>query len=195
MHNGKNLKSKATREKAFQTTLRFPASALATVIAEVEENCCDLLLVKDEGVYVMAEKGLLQQGKRQIAYADGFDPATAADAGEFYDMVRTACGGDDFCDHLTLTPQLLDVLRSVAADLVIELTPTSFTVSAEAIDNGGAIHQFAAPTGEIYQYNDDSIFCREADGLWHFMMWHRINKPTPEMVWQRICATRNSGEQ
>lgn len=65
-----------------------------------------LMLVKDEGVYLMAPtkpRQMVEDGSRcVIAYAQGFDP-TERDRSEVWDDARAACGGDDFCEAIPLT--------------------------------------------------------------------------------------------
>lgn len=79
-------------------TVRFKGAALRPVLAEAAANQCRVILVKDQGVYFMAERGESRaDGRRKtIAYAVGCNPdvdafddwwgLARADFGEFFDL-------------------------------------------------------------------------------------------------------------
>lgn len=67
-----------------------------------EEQGAAVLLVKDEGIYLMsnglpfdpAEPGDARDVRRFVAYAKGFGPKAG------YDKIRAAVGGDDFSEPI-----------------------------------------------------------------------------------------------
>lgn len=68
-----------------------------SVVRHAADNGLPLLLVKDQGVYLMPRTN----GKPPvIAYADGMNPEKD-DFDDWYDAAHDACGGDDFAEELT----------------------------------------------------------------------------------------------
>ena len=57
-------------------TVRFKGTELRPVLAEAVANQCRVILVKDQGVYFLAERGERRPDGRQktIAYAAGCNP-------------------------------------------------------------------------------------------------------------------------
>lgn len=57
-------------------TVRFKGTELRPVLAEAAANQCRVILVKDHGVYFLAERGERRHDGRQktIAYAAGLQP-------------------------------------------------------------------------------------------------------------------------
>ena len=76
-------------------TVRFKGAALRPVLAEAAANQCRVILVKDQGVYFMAERGERQpDGRRKtIAYAVGCNPHVDAfdDWSELVRSVSESC--------------------------------------------------------------------------------------------------------
>ena len=62
-------------------TVRFKGTELRPVLAEAVANQCRVILVKDQGVYFLAECGERRSDGRQktIAYAAGCNPDVDAD--------------------------------------------------------------------------------------------------------------------
>ena len=60
-------------------TVRFKGTELRPVLAEAVANQCRVILVKDQGVYFLAERGERRPDGRQktIAYAAGCNPRTS----------------------------------------------------------------------------------------------------------------------
>jgi len=66
-------------------------------VNEAKRNQCGIKVVKDHGIYFISDAGDIENGKRKnICYADGFDPETN-DFNEWWDRSNYICGGDDFC--------------------------------------------------------------------------------------------------
>ena len=113
-------------------SVMFNSTELTPVIQEAHHNQCPLLLVKDHGLYFMAEKGELnlETGRRLVAYAEGFDPDNVAFE-DWYDTLHDICGGDDFAESLASdSPVFKRVLshqvniRVEFEDNVLIMTPT-----------------------------------------------------------------------
>lgn len=100
--------------------LRFTADKLSPVIHEARSHQCQLLLVKDHGVYFMAEKV-----HSVLAYAVGCHP----DVDEFdqwWELSRNELGGDDFAHHFNPLEQIFSDLIEHNADLILEATSKHF---------------------------------------------------------------------
>ncbi|WP_279051953.1 DUF3085 domain-containing protein [Cedecea davisae] len=112
--------------------LLFTAKTLLPVVAFIQKNNADLLLVKDEGIYVMSSiEKVKKETKRTVAYAEGFDPNVFADGGELYDACVAAVGGDDFAESIKLSDVVLDALARGHHDLHIYVTPTQIRIELE----------------------------------------------------------------
>ncbi|WP_454834026.1 DUF3085 domain-containing protein [Rahnella aceris] len=80
--------------------LLFKNAVLKPVMEELQEKGGNMLLVKDEGIYLMAEKGAFRKGRRlHIAYAEGFDPRLTENE-DWYEKAYLEVGGDDFGEVL-----------------------------------------------------------------------------------------------
>ncbi len=81
--------------------LHFDPKALRPVIEEAQARQCELLLVKDEGIYLMPADGERNDAGRakHLAYADGCHPEMDEC---WYDNARALVGGDDFGERLTV---------------------------------------------------------------------------------------------
>ena len=80
--------------------LLFKNVVLKPVMEELQETGGNLLLVKDFGIYLMAEDGKYQDGCcSHIAYADGFDPRLPENE-SWYENATQEVGGDDFGESL-----------------------------------------------------------------------------------------------
>lgn len=111
--------------------LLFKAETLAPVIADVKNNACKLWFIADQGIYLTAEKATFVKSKRNISYAEGFDPDNWDDAGDMFDAVDEATDSSgDLGESVTLQPEMRDVLIAGNADLTIELSDSGFVFSA-----------------------------------------------------------------
>ena len=96
-------------------SLLFKGSDLKPVLAEAIANQCSIILVKDQGVYWLAERGERQANGRQrlLAYAVGCNPDVDV-FDDWWALARKELGGDDFAEHFdphseAFTPILNDV--------------------------------------------------------------------------------------
>lgn len=107
----------------------FKAAALRPVIQEAIQNQCPLLLVKDSGLYFMAEKGELNPdtGRRLVAYADGFDP-DKTDFDHWYPSLRAICGGDDFAETIESDTSLMQLVLNMHVNIRVAFTAHSLTI-------------------------------------------------------------------
>ena len=90
-----------------------------------------LILVHDEGIYCMSNgvPGLMAgDGERHVvAYAKGYNPHTDEDV---WDRARDAVGGDDFGEHLTLSPdQIASILGGDFKRLEINVNKRSISIA------------------------------------------------------------------
>ena len=110
-------------------SVMFHAAELAPVILEAHRNQCPLLLVKDNGLYFMAEKGELNPdtGRRLVAYAEGFDP-DKADFDDWYDTLRDICGGDDFAETIESDTPLMNLVLNMHVNIRVEFTEQTLAI-------------------------------------------------------------------
>ncbi|KER03585.1 DUF3085 domain-containing protein [Photorhabdus temperata] len=101
--------------------LLFKAKDLKPVLWEAIAHQCDVLLVKDQGIYILSDNGSMQNGKRLVAYARGYHPEK--DAG-WYERARAEVGGDDFAEKLGFAVSTLNRLLHDKCDLKVTLTAT-----------------------------------------------------------------------
>ncbi|CAI1201167.1 Protein of uncharacterised function (DUF3085) [Serratia quinivorans] len=105
----------------------FKGKKTLDVITHAREQGCDLLLVKDEGVYLMA--AARANGKRLLAYAEGLDPTTR-DSGDVFDDACRLCGGDDFMERIPSGDSTFDHLLEKQGHLEFLITPTEFCMES-----------------------------------------------------------------
>ncbi|MDR5804920.1 DUF3085 domain-containing protein [Caballeronia sp. LZ001] len=82
--------------------IRFLAADLHPVITEARNHDCDILLVKDQGVYMMSQKTDDQKEgqSRLVAYAVECNPDFLP-FDDWWDRAKQEFGGDDFVEHLS----------------------------------------------------------------------------------------------
>ncbi|EDS2151320.1 DUF3085 domain-containing protein [Salmonella enterica] len=111
-----------------QSEFLFTDPMLNVVIAEIKRFNCPLLFVKDHGVYVMAAKGEKNsKGKRNVCYANGFNPDTT-DFDELWDRMEATCGGDDFCETLAFDTRSIELLSRAKPYLRIMVSDSMLEV-------------------------------------------------------------------
>ena len=101
-------------------SVRFKGIDLRLVLAEAVVNQCRVILVKDQGVYFLAERGECRRDGRQklIAYAVGCNP----DLDAFDDWWELACaefGGDDFGEFFDLQEPVFARIQHSEDDLEV----------------------------------------------------------------------------
>jgi hypothetical protein len=101
--------------------LRFKASELKRVVDHALKTDADLLLVHDQGVYLMSAgepPDLLHSGKtaRYVAYAATCHPTK--DDG-WWDNARDLVGGDDFAETVPWARQIAQEIERGAAVIVL----------------------------------------------------------------------------
>lgn len=106
--------------------LVITAHELIPVLQEAKDNQCDVLLVKDHGIYAMSDQGVLENGKRRVAYAQGCDPDKDPD---WHDRCREEAGGDDFGEVLCLTDGMACRIRDKGVSLCITFTATHMKIT------------------------------------------------------------------
>ena len=106
--------------------LLFKNAVLKPVMEELQEKGGNMLLVKDEGIYLMAEKGAFRQGRRlHIAYAEGFDPRLTENE-DWYEKAYLEVGGDDFGEVLgnDFWGTFLEEVINKGCDVFIDVSET-----------------------------------------------------------------------
>jgi Protein of unknown function (DUF3085) len=114
-------------------SLRFKNAALRPVLVEAVTNQCQIVLVKDQGVYFLAERGERQPNGHQklIAYAVGCNPGV--DPFEtWWERGRIELGGDDFVEYFDPRDAVFTRIQSSQDDL--ELSATETHLSLRTID-------------------------------------------------------------
>ncbi|MBY4673888.1 DUF3085 domain-containing protein [Burkholderia multivorans] len=112
-------------------SLRFKGADLRPVLAEAVANRCRVVLVKDQGVYFLAERGARRPDGRQklIAYAIGCNPdVDPFDA--WWELARVELGGDDFGEFLDVQERVFARILSSEDDLEVSATATHLSLQA-----------------------------------------------------------------
>lgn len=68
-----------------------------------DDDKAQMILVKDQGVYLMVDRKSKTTEKKFVIYAKGYNPDVDED---WYDNARYDLGGDDFADYLPLKEML-----------------------------------------------------------------------------------------
>ncbi|NCG54499.1 DUF3085 domain-containing protein [Serratia fonticola] len=105
--------------------LVFSARELAPILQEAKDNQCDVLIVKDWGIYIMSAQGKRENGKHRVAYAQGCDPDKNPD---WYDVCHAEADGDDFGEVLCLTDGMVRRIRDKGVSLCITFTATHMEI-------------------------------------------------------------------
>lgn len=114
--------------------LRFKNADLRPVITEAVENKCKLILVKDQGVYFMSERGeQTPQGRRKLlAYAVGCNPDTDP-FDDWWELARAELGGGDFAEYLDPADAVLQRVLTSTDDLHVIATEKHLTIETSHV--------------------------------------------------------------
>ncbi|WP_339456248.1 DUF3085 domain-containing protein [Pseudomonas sp. EA_65y_Pfl1_P120] len=106
-------------------SLLFKGHDLRPVLAEAIANQCHVILVKDHGVYCLAEQGERQACGRQklIAYAVGCNPGVDT-FDDWWALARNELGGDDFGEHFDPHSEVFTRILNGEDDLELAATAT-----------------------------------------------------------------------
>lgn len=110
--------------------LIFKAETLTPVIQDVTKNACELWFLADDGIYLTAAEATFIREKRNICYAEGFDPDLWDNAGAHFDAIDSVLGNGDMWESVKLAPETLDALLTGKTDLAIEVTDNGFVFTA-----------------------------------------------------------------
>ena len=110
-------------------SLRFKGSDLRPVLTEAIANQCRVVLVKDHGVYVLAERGERCPDGRQklLAYAVGCNPDTDP-FDDWWHLANRELGGDDFAEYFDATDGVFTRILHTADDLMLSATATHLSL-------------------------------------------------------------------
>ena len=93
-----------------------------------------LIFVHDEGLYLMSNgkpRQMANEDKRVVVYAKGYDPGK--DRMAVWEKARAAVGGDDFAEHLDLSPEFIKaILHPSFRALVLRVSPKSISMTVES---------------------------------------------------------------
>lgn len=98
--------------------LKFKKADLIPLLAAIPANS-ELLLVHDQGVYIMPQP----VGKRTIVYAEGCNPETD---GTWWETSRRLVGGDDFGEPFATAGEIRKHVEAAKHGLTITVTETQF---------------------------------------------------------------------
>ena len=109
----------------------FKGCDLKPVLAEAIANQCHVILVKDQGVYWLADHGESQPDGRQklIAYAAGCNPDIDT-FDSWWQLARNEFGGDDFGENLDPNTKVFTRILNSKDDLIITATATHLKLQA-----------------------------------------------------------------
>lgn len=94
-------------------------------VAKLLERSPTVILVKDEGIYLISEK---HKAGDLVVYAKGYDPKLGE---HVWDKCRAAVGGDDFGETLQMTdPMVQAAKQGRLAVFTLNVTQTSISVEA-----------------------------------------------------------------
>lgn len=119
-------------------SLRFKGSDLRPVLAEAVANQCRVMLVKDQGVYFMAERGeRLDNRRKLLAYAVGCNPDTDP-FDTWWNRADDELGGDDFAEYFDPTEPIFSNILNSQDDLLVLADPDTLTLEpARPEQHGG----------------------------------------------------------
>lgn len=106
-------------------SLRFKGTDLRHVLQEAIANQCRIILVKDQGVYFLAERGELRTDGSQklIAYAVGCNPDIDP-FDDWWELSNLELGGDDFGEFFDPQQGVFAYLLTNEEDLELSATET-----------------------------------------------------------------------
>lgn len=110
-------------------SLRFKGSDLRPVLTEAIASQCRVILVKDQGVYFLAEQEEHRPDGRVklLVYAVGCNP----DTDPFVNWWELACaelGGDDFAEYFDPKDGVFTRILHTADDLMLSATATHLSL-------------------------------------------------------------------
>lgn len=110
-------------------SLRFKGSDLRPVLAEAVTNQCQVILVKDQGVYFLSEKAERRSDGRVklLAYAVGCNPDTDL-FNDWWELVRAELGGDDFGEFFDPREGVFACILNSTDDLMLSATATHLSL-------------------------------------------------------------------
>ena len=112
------------------SSLVFGAAEARRVAEHAAKSSADVLLVHDQGVYLMSgaqPRDIVKDDHSFCAYADGCNPDKDAD---FWEAGRDLVGGDDFGEHLPWAKDILRLLDAGATKIVVRLSEKSIKLAA-----------------------------------------------------------------
>ncbi|MGR0116439.1 DUF3085 domain-containing protein [Ralstonia pseudosolanacearum] len=111
--------------------LRFKNADLRAVLLEASARQTRVVLVKDQGVYFLAEHGerLPNGTQKLIAYAVGCNPNVDA-FDDWWGRAKNELGGDDFAEYFNPQTRVFAHIRQGDDDLELSASPTHLQLKA-----------------------------------------------------------------
>lgn len=127
--------------------LTFKNADILSIIKHAADNSeagAAIMLVKDDGIYIMADttpRQLKTEGEvgAVVAYAKGYNPKTDSD--DVWEKCRNAVGGDDFAEGLTLGGEMVTAILE-GADLSVNVTASSISMEVKQKQDDGEIRDW-----------------------------------------------------
>lgn len=107
--------------------LKIDRNDLAALTAKMPNPTDKLHFVKDDGIYLMSFAApLLENGKRPIAYAKGYNPEKD---GDIWEKCRAAVGGDDIGEEIGTRADFDAILADSEGDIILNVTASLLSTS------------------------------------------------------------------
>lgn len=112
--------------------LLFKQSDLLPVLKEAVSRQCQLILVKDHGVYFISEEGEMNadsSSRKHIAYAQGCNPGIDA-FDDWWQLGINEMGGDDCAEYLSPNDDVFQLVLKAGYDLNVTASETAIELAA-----------------------------------------------------------------
>lgn len=133
--------------------LVFKASETARVVEHAITTNGQILLVHDQGVYLMSNSEPLDKvddTKNFVVYAEGCNPEVSA---EWYDTAHSLVGGDDFCEKLPFLEAIKEQLDSGVQEITLKFEADSIELMK------GSVLRKCSFCRRLLKKNYEGTFC------------------------------------
>lgn len=119
-------------------SVRFKGTERRPVLAQAVAHPRRVVLVKDHGVYFLAERGECRPDGRlkAIAYAESCNPDVDAADG-WWERARAEFGGDDFAEYFDPQDRVFTRILHSEDDLDVSATETHLSLQAVVSTSSG----------------------------------------------------------
>jgi hypothetical protein len=112
--------------------LHFKGTELLPVLSEAVIHNCQVIFVKDQGVYLISETGDFDKKagrKKHIAYAQGCNP-NVDEFDHWWEKASSEVGGDDCAEYFNVKDDVFQLVLAGGHDLHIELSESDIQLRA-----------------------------------------------------------------